>query len=147
MSIRLNTFRRSCLYSISLFTFSNIPRYLSRSSTFCPCIEISSSIFISELRRATFPSIIDTVDARTSDLRAGVAPSSCRSGYGRKRALAVVVFTSLPQLMQVVLSPRRTWTPLHLVHGSLVRVPPFAKREAPVLILLTFSSEEVIAHY
>jgi hypothetical protein len=33
---------------------------------------------------------------------------------------------------------------LHLGHGSLVSVPPFARREAPVLILLTFSSGEVI---
>ena len=54
------------------------------------------------------------------------------------------VFTSLPQLMQVIFSPRRTWTPLHLGHGTLVSVPPFARREAPVLILLTLSSEEAM---
>jgi hypothetical protein len=47
------------------------------------------------------------------------------------------------------LSPRRTWTPLHLWHGSLVSVPPLANRDAPVLILLTTlsSEEEVMVEY
>jgi hypothetical protein len=57
------------------------------------------------------------------------------------------VFTSLPQLMQVILSPRRTWTPLHLWHGSLVSVPPLDRRDAPVLIPLTLSSEEAMVEY
>jgi hypothetical protein len=59
-------------------------------------------------------------------------------------AAAAAVFISLPQLMQVIFSPRRTWTPLHLGHGTLVSVPPLARREAPVLILLTLSSEEAM---
>jgi hypothetical protein len=50
--------------------------------------------------------------------------------------------------MQVILSANCTCTPEHLWHGSLVRVPPFTKREAAALILLTLSSEEdMIKHW
>jgi hypothetical protein len=47
----------------------------------------------------------------------------------------------LPQLMQVVLSANRTWTPPHFGHGSFVRVPPLTSSEAAVLILVVLSSD------
>jgi hypothetical protein len=100
---------------------------------------MSFSALISDAISAIFSSIRDAADVNTDDARAGAALS--RSVLGWLPA-AAAVFTSLPQLMQVIFSPRRTWTPLHLGHGTLVSVPPFARREAPVLILLTLSSEE-----
>src|SRR5687767_8283311 len=102
---------------------------------------MSFSALISDAISAIFSSIRDAADVNTDDARAGAALS--RSALGWLPAAAV--FTSLPQLMQVIFSPRRTWTPLHLGHGTLVSVPPFARREAPVLILLlTLSSEEAM---
>jgi hypothetical protein len=101
---------------------------------------MSFSARISDAISAIFSSIRDAADVNTDDARAGAALS--RSALGWLPAAAV--FTSLPQLMQVIFSPRRTWTPLHLGHGTLVSVPPFARREAPVLILLTLSSEEAM---
>src|SRR5215212_1104320 len=108
-------------------------------------MEMSFSTLISDAISATFSSIKVTTDAKRADLLIGAtaAASSSRSAFGWVRA----VFTSLPQLMQVILSPKRTWTPPHLWHGSLVSVPPLAKREAPALILLTLSSEEAIVEY
>src|SRR5688572_31821269 len=103
---------------------------------------MSFSALISDAISAIFSSIRDAADVNTDDARAGAALS--RSALGWLPA-AAAVFTSLPQLMQVIFSPRRTWTPLHLGHGTLVSVPPFARREAPVLILLlTLSSEEAM---
>jgi hypothetical protein len=104
---------------------------------------MSFSALISDAISAIFSSIRDAADVNTDDARAGAALS--RSALGWLPAAAV--FTSLPQLMQVIFSPRRTWTPLHLGHGTLVSVPPFARREAPVLILLTLSSEEAMVEY
>jgi len=102
---------------------------------------MSFSALISDAISAIFSSIRDAADVNTDDARAGAALS--RSALGWLPAAAV--FTSLPQLMQVIFSPRRTWTPLHIGHGTLVSVPPFARREAPVLILLlTLSSEEAM---
>src|SRR5688572_6939296 len=101
---------------------------------------MSFSALISDAISAIFSPIRDAADVNTDDARAGAALS--RSALGWLPAAAV--FTSLPQLMQVIFSPRRTWTPLHLGHGTLVSVPPFARREAPVLILLTLSSEEAM---
>jgi hypothetical protein len=103
---------------------------------------MSFSALISDAISAIFSSIRDAADVNTDDARAGAALS--RSALGWLPAAAAAVFTSLPQLMQVIFSPRRTWTPLHLGHGTLVSVPPFARREAPVLILLTLSSEEAM---
>jgi hypothetical protein len=105
---------------------------------------MSFSTLISDASSAIFSSIRDAADVNTVDLCAGTALS--RSAFGW---VPPPVFTSLPQLMQVILSPRRTWTPLHLWHGSLVSVPPFARRDAPVLILLTtlLSSEEAMGDY
>src|SRR5215211_9538570 len=105
-------------------------------------MEMSFSTLISDAISATFSSITDTTDVKSADLLTGAAASS-RSAFGWVRA----VFTSLPQLMQVIFSPKRTWTPPHLWHGSLVSVPPLAKREAPALILLTLSSEEAMVEY
>jgi len=102
---------------------------------------MSFSALISDAISAIFSSIRDAVDVNTDDARAGAALS--RSALGWLPA-AAAVFISLPQLMQVIFSPRRTWTPLHLGHGTLVSVPPLARREAPVLILLTLSSEEAM---
>src|SRR5918994_175061 len=125
--------------------FSKITRYLSRRSAFCLCIEMSFSTLISDASDAIFSSITDIADARTTDLRAGGPTLSCSAfGLMLAAAAAAAVFTSLPQLMQVILSPKRTWTPLHLGHGSLVSVPPFARRDAPVLILLAVSSDEAM---
>src|SRR5215210_5367554 len=104
-------------------------------------MEMSFSTLISDAISATFSSIKDAADVKSVDLLAGAALSS--SAFGWVRA----VFTSFPQLMQVIFSPRRTWTPPHLWHGSLVSVPPLARREAPVLILLTLSSEEAMVEY
>jgi hypothetical protein len=104
-------------------------------------MEMSFSTLNSDASNAIFSSIRDAADVNTADLRIGSVFS--RSVFGWMSAL----FTSLPQLMQVIFSPRRTWTPLHLGHGSLVSVPPFARRDAPVLILLTLSSEEAIVEY
>jgi hypothetical protein len=101
---------------------------------------MSFSALISDAISAIFSSIRDAADVNTDDARAGAALS--RSALGWLPAAAV--FISLPQLMQVIFSPRRTWTPLHLGHGTLVSVPPLARREAPVLILLTLSSEEAM---
>src|SRR5919112_1530256 len=127
--------------------FSKIPRYLSRSSAFRICTEMSFSVLISDASRAIFSSIRDATDVNTAVLRDGIASS--RSAFAGVSPLPPpALFTSLPQLMQVILSPRRTWTPLHLWHGSLVSVPPLAKSDAPVLILLTIlSSEEVMVEY
>src|ERR671916_211456 len=133
--------------------FSKIPRYLSRSSAFCLCIEMSFSALISDASRAIFSSIRDAADVNTAALRDGDASS--RSAFVGVSPPALppppplAIFTSLPQLIQVILSPRRTWTPLHLWHGSLVSVPPLANRDAPVLILLTTlsSEEEVMVEY
>jgi hypothetical protein len=104
---------------------------------------MSFSALISDAISAIFSSIRDAVDVNTDDARAGAALSRSALGW-LPAAAAAAVFTSLPQLMQVIFSPRRTWTPLHLGHGTLVSVPPFARREAPVLILLTLSSEEAM---
>jgi hypothetical protein len=101
---------------------------------------MSFSALISDAISAIFSSIRDAADVNTDDARAGAALSRSELGW----LPAAAVFTSLPQLMQVIFSPRRTWTPLHLGHGTLVSVPPFARREAPVLILLTLSSEEAM---
>src|SRR5687768_14365600 len=98
---------------------------------------MSFSALISDAISAIFSSIRDAADINTADARAGATLSRSALGW-----LPAAVFASLPQLMQVIFSPRRTWTPLHLGHGTLVSVPPFARREAPVLILLTLSSEE-----
>jgi hypothetical protein len=100
---------------------------------------MSFSALISDAISAIFSSIRDAADVNTDDARAGSALSRSALGW-----LPAAVFTSLPQLMQVIFSPRRTWTPLHLGHGTLVSVPPLARREAPVLILLTLSSEEAM---
>jgi len=100
---------------------------------------MSFSALISDAISAIFSSIRDAVDVNTDDARAGAALSRSALGW-----LPAAVFISLPQLMQVIFSPRRTWTPLHLGHGTLVSVPPLARREAPVLILLTLSSEEAM---
>jgi hypothetical protein len=69
---------------------------------------MSFSALISDAISATFSSIRDAADVKTADVRAGAALSRSALGW------LPDVFTSLPQLMQVILSPRRTWTPLHL---------------------------------
>jgi hypothetical protein len=104
---------------------------------------------MSDASNAIFSSIRDAADVNIADLRTGSALSRSWLGW----VPLSPVFISFPQLMQVILSPRRTWTPLHLWHGSLVSVPPFARRDAPLLILLTTlllllsSSEEAMIEY
>jgi hypothetical protein len=49
--------------------------------------------------------------------------------------------------MQVVLSAKRTWTPPHFGHASLVSVPPFTSSEAADLILPTPSSEDMTGYW
>jgi hypothetical protein len=102
---------------------------------------MSFSTLTSDAINATFSSIEHAADVKSVDLLAGAALSSSVFGWVR------AVLISLPQLMQVIFSPRRTWTPPHFWHGSLVSVPPFARREAPVLILLILSSEEAMLEY
>src|SRR5215211_543246 len=107
---------------------------------------MSLSDLTSAARRAIFSSIRDAADDRFGDdgaCGAGAAFSSAFGGWAIAAAAAAAApaFTSLPQLMQVVLSASLTCTPLHFGHGSFVRVPPLTSSEAADLILAALSSD------
>src|ERR687887_1527690 len=97
---------------------------------------MSLSALISAARATIFSSISNPADASPTEPCAGIV-------FSGSTFCVVPAFISLPQLMQVVLSAKRTWTPPHFGHGSPVRVPPFTRSEAADLILPELSSEDM----
>src|SRR5687767_9195525 len=82
---------------------------------------------------AIFSSMIEVIDASPVD--------PCAGAFSGSAFCWAPAFSSLPQLMHVVLSAKRTCTPPHFLHASLVRVPPFTMSEAADLILPALSSD------